>query len=195
MVLTRNADHRPSNSTASTIRILRVFLDYKIRHQSDSLWIKSVYHGTESLSYLGPKNPVLFPAQLKNAESPEAFKYGIRRWKPKEYCCRLCKTYIHQVGSTIKNPVKAFNGFKNKQQVYEVNVYIFWKFIQYMLRQNTNVKKNSYGQNKRYKKCSFFFHKLQLFTVLLLIPNSYTSWSTRFISLKLSVGFSIFGSV
>ena len=83
MVLTRNADHRPSYSTASTIRILRVTLDYKIRRQSDSLWIKSVYHGTESLSYLGPKSPLLFPAQLKNAESPEAFKYGIRRWSQK----------------------------------------------------------------------------------------------------------------
>ena len=42
---------------------------------------------------------------------------------------------------------------------------------------------------------SFFFYKLQLITVLLLICNSCMSWSTRLISLKLCVGFSIFDSV
>ena len=35
------------------------------------------------------------------------------------------------------------------------------------------------------KMHSFFFRELQLITVLLLIWNSCTSWSTRFISLKL----------
>ena len=50
----------------------------------------------------------------------------------------------------------------------------------------TNLKINSFGQNKRYKKMlSFFFYELQLITILLLINNSYMSWSTRFISLKL----------
>ena len=42
---------------------------------------------------------------------------------------------------------------------------------------------------------SFFFQELQLITVLLLICNSYTGWSTRSISLKLCEGFSIFHSV
>ena len=42
---------------------------------------------------------------------------------------------------------------------------------------------------------SFFCHELQLITVLLLICDSYMSWSTRFVSLKLCVGFSIFDSV
>ena len=42
---------------------------------------------------------------------------------------------------------------------------------------------------------SFFFCELQLSTVLLLICNFYTSWSTWFISLKLCVGLSIFHSV
>ena len=42
---------------------------------------------------------------------------------------------------------------------------------------------------------SFFFRELQLITVLLLIRNSYTSWSTRFVSMKLFAGFSIFDSV
>ena len=41
----------------------------------------------------------------------------------------------------------------------------------------------------------FFFCVLQLMTVLLLIYNSYASWSTWFISLKLFVGFRIFYSI
>ena len=41
------------------------------------------------------------------------------------------------------------------------------------------------------KMHSFFFCGLQLITVLLLIRNSYTNWSTMFVSLKLCVGFSI----
>ena len=42
---------------------------------------------------------------------------------------------------------------------------------------------------------SFFFCELQLITVVLLIHNSYTSWSTWFISLKLCVGYFTFDSV
>ena len=41
---------------------------------------------------------------------------------------------------------------------------------------------------------SFFFRELELSTVLFLIGNSYVSWSTKFVSLKVCVGFSIFDS-
>ena len=57
------------------------------------------------------------------------------------------------------------------------------------------LKKNSFGQNKRYKKCTlFFFREFQLITVLLLMRGSYLSASTKLTSLKVCVGFSIFGS-
>ena len=42
---------------------------------------------------------------------------------------------------------------------------------------------------------SFFFRELQLIAVLLLIRDSYMSWTIWFIPLKVSVGFSIFDSV
>ena len=42
---------------------------------------------------------------------------------------------------------------------------------------------------------SCFFRELQLITAFLLIRNFYTAWSTRFISLKLCVEFSIFSSI
>ena len=41
---------------------------------------------------------------------------------------------------------------------------------------------------------SFFFREFWLVKVLLLIRNLYMSWSTRFISLKLCMEFSIFDS-
>ena len=43
------------------------------------------------------------------------------------------------------------------------------------------------------KMPSFFFRELQLIPVLLLICDSYINWSTRFVPLKLCLGFSIFG--
>ena len=42
---------------------------------------------------------------------------------------------------------------------------------------------------------SFFFGEFHLSTVLLLICDSYMSWSTKFVSLKVCLGFSIFDSV
>ena len=42
---------------------------------------------------------------------------------------------------------------------------------------------------------NFFFRKFQLIKVLLLICDSYMSWNTRFVSLKLCVGFTIIDSV
>ena len=42
---------------------------------------------------------------------------------------------------------------------------------------------------------SCFFRELQLIAAFLLIRNFYTVWSTRFISLKLCVEFSIFSSI
>ena len=45
------------------------------------------------------------------------------------------------------------------------------------------------------KNALFSLHELHIITVLLLIFGSYISWSTRFISLKPCVAFSIFDSV
>ena len=42
---------------------------------------------------------------------------------------------------------------------------------------------------------AFFFRELQLITFLLLIYDSYMSLSTRFVSLKVCVGFSLFDFV
>ena len=60
--------------------------------------VDSVYHGTESLSFLGPKIWDLVPLELKQLESLEVFKLKIKKWIPFECPCRFSRTYIQQVG-------------------------------------------------------------------------------------------------
>ena len=56
--------------------------------------VKSVYDGTESISYLGPKICDILPEKLKNIENLEYSKKEIKTWKPDNCQCRLCKVYI-----------------------------------------------------------------------------------------------------
>ena len=60
--------------------------------------IRTVYHGLESISFLGPKIWNILPDRLKNVNSIEAFKMQIKKWKPENYPCRLCKVYVQNVG-------------------------------------------------------------------------------------------------
>ena len=109
-------------------------------------------------------------------------------------------------GRCIKDTLKAFYDFINEQQnrtvwsnvLWYIKVCVFWKCIQYTIHwaKTQILKKFLFEKNKRYKKMpSFFFRELQLITVLPLISDPYMSWSTRFVSLKLCVGFSVFDSV
>ena len=60
--------------------------------------IHSVYNSTESISYMGPKIWELIPPLSKQINSLSGFKKAIKEWKPSNCPCRLCKTYISQVG-------------------------------------------------------------------------------------------------
>ena len=60
--------------------------------------IRTVYHGSESISYLGPKIWNILPDRLKNANSLETFKSEIKKWKPENCPCRLCKSYLQNIG-------------------------------------------------------------------------------------------------
>ena len=60
--------------------------------------VHSVYHGTESLSFLGPKIWELVPEDIKHSESYEIFKRKIKDWIPTKCPCRLCRVYIQNVG-------------------------------------------------------------------------------------------------
>ena len=55
--------------------------------------VRSVFHGTEIISYFGPKTWDIVPLELKELTSVAAFKKGFKEWKPKNCPCRLCKNY------------------------------------------------------------------------------------------------------
>ena len=60
--------------------------------------IHSVYNGRESVSFMGPKIWKLIPPAFKQISSLSGFKKAIKKWKPSNCPCRLCKTYTAQVG-------------------------------------------------------------------------------------------------
>ena len=60
--------------------------------------VKSVYNGTETISFRGPQIWSLVPDSIKNSHTLAQFKRDIKQWKPQGCMCRLCKTYIQNLG-------------------------------------------------------------------------------------------------
>ena len=56
---------------------------------------KTVYHASESISYLGPKIWNIVPIELKNVQSLNSFKKSIRKWIPNNCPCRRCTRYVN----------------------------------------------------------------------------------------------------
>ena len=59
--------------------------------------VHSVFSGTESLEFLGPKIWALVPNEMNQLESLGKFRNAIKQWKPTSCPCRLCKRYIHKI--------------------------------------------------------------------------------------------------
>ena len=75
-------------------------IPYNLRNDSNFVprHVNSVYHGTESLSYLGPKIWEQVLSELKRSENLNSFKTQIKKWTPLNCPCRLCRTYLPQIG-------------------------------------------------------------------------------------------------
>ena len=71
-------------------------LHYTLQFSTDP--VHSVYNGMESVSYLGSKIWEQIPAEIKNKESCVEFKREIKTWKPIEGPCRICWTFIPNLG-------------------------------------------------------------------------------------------------
>ena len=56
--------------------------------------VKSVYHGTESIFYLGPKNRVYYLMTIKPYKIWILLKLKLKNESQKNCPCRLCKVYI-----------------------------------------------------------------------------------------------------
>ena len=59
---------------------------------------KTVYHGFESLSNIGPSIGNFLPSSLKELDDVNSFKTQIKKWQPENCPYRFCKTYIPHVG-------------------------------------------------------------------------------------------------
>ena len=73
---------------------------YNTRLQSDFVIprINTVLKGSNSIRYYGPVIWNLIPSEIKYVDSLETFKREIRKWKPSNCPCRICKNYIPNVG-------------------------------------------------------------------------------------------------
>ena len=60
--------------------------------------VRTVHYGTETISYRGPKTWDMVPQNIKDSLSLAEFKSKIKSWKPNDCACRLCKTFIPQLG-------------------------------------------------------------------------------------------------
>ena len=60
--------------------------------------VSSVFNGTETISFRGPKTWMLVPEEIKRSESLIEFKAKIKNWEPKGCTYRLCRIYINNLG-------------------------------------------------------------------------------------------------
>ena len=79
---------------------LRVNTHCNLRHTSQFLVdpLHSVFNGSESASYLGAKIWEEIPTDIKNKDSLIGFKKEIKKWKSLNCSCRICKTFIPNLG-------------------------------------------------------------------------------------------------
>ena len=81
-------------------RFTRTTNNYNLRTTSGFLipQINTVLKGSNSIRYFGPKIWNIIPPETKYLISFENFKKSIRKWKPINCPCRICKTYLPNVG-------------------------------------------------------------------------------------------------
>ena len=75
--------------------------------------VRSVFHGTESISYLGPVIWSVLLDIYKNLPNFSDIRNRIKKWKPYNCPCKRCKTYISRVGfiyaSTLLSWIKLWH--------------------------------------------------------------------------------------
>ena len=74
---------------------------YNLRYNSlfSRPLFKSVYKGTEALSFLGPNIWNILPNMYKDMPDLYSFKVALRKWRPVNCPCKICKFYIANVRS------------------------------------------------------------------------------------------------
>ena len=89
--------NRKHNNKINRLHERCLRLIYNDKHSSFP-HVKTVNYGLESIPFLGPKIWESVPNDLKRKESVSSFKTAIKKWKPEQCPCRLCKTYLQNIG-------------------------------------------------------------------------------------------------
>ena len=86
--------------------------------------VHSVYQGTQSLSFLGPKICDLVPAAMKQPESIHAFKLKIKNWLLFKCPYRLCTYVVCNLHTTSSISLRKYD-HKQMFTFMCMNVYIY----------------------------------------------------------------------
>ena len=60
--------------------------------------VRTVNNGIETIRYRGPITWDMVPKDIQESKTLSQFKAKIKKWKPKDCACRLCKVYISDLG-------------------------------------------------------------------------------------------------
>ena len=73
---------------------------YNLHNRPDFITphVHIVFHGTESISELGPKIWDIVPEKFKHKKSLSSFKASIKMWVPTNCPCRFCRVCLDGVG-------------------------------------------------------------------------------------------------
>ena len=71
--------------------------------------IRKTHYGIETISNLGARIWHLLLEEIKNASSLSVFKTKIEKWMPKKCPCKLCQTYIKNIGFIWLYPIDLQN--------------------------------------------------------------------------------------
>ena len=77
---------------------LKKNLKYNSKNIFETTNVRTVFCGTETVSFLGPKIWNIIPNDIKQSATLQEFKRKIRNWKSINCPCRLCKIYVSGVG-------------------------------------------------------------------------------------------------
>ena len=95
--------YKTKNNLSPTL-MKQVFPDreihYSLRNVNpfQSFNVRTVFNGTNTVAFQGPKIWAMVPEDIKKSESLIQFKANIKKWEPKGCTCRLCKLYIQNLG-------------------------------------------------------------------------------------------------
>lgn len=136
---------------------LRRWNDYKIPS------IRTVYHGSDSISFLGPKIWNFPPDEIKQQTSVNNFKKSIKTRKPQDCPC-YCAKFILMVWDF-------FLSYHKYTKIYRVVVYIFSSLSRHrsIYIQHINVKNNVNCVGFFACKCLFGTVNLTIVNVLVYL--------------------------